>query len=126
VDFEMRILPVGGRQADVLLGFEHRDDPRFLKVALGTGFATLLAFSDGRWQERFRRNAALPEAACGPDRWIPVRVRVDERRVSVLSGNDVWLEADVPPGFDPLRGAFGVGTTDSACRFRRVQAKPLR
>jgi hypothetical protein len=123
IDFEMNVLPVGDRQADVILAFERRDDPRFLKVALGPGFATLLAFSDGHWHERFRRNADLPADACAPGRWIPVRVRVEASRVQVRSGDREWLDAEVPPGFDPTRGAFGVGVTDSACRFRRLEAK---
>jgi hypothetical protein len=122
LSLEVNVAPVGGGQADVCVGYEHRDDPRFLKLALGSrGFATLIPFSDGRWQERFRRNASLPPETFEAGTWVPVRVRVGPERLVVEVRGKPVLEAAVPPGFDALRGAWGLGATDSVARFREVR-----
>jgi hypothetical protein len=124
---DVEVADLGDRQADVVLAFEDRRDARFLKVALGSaGFVTLLAFADGYWQGRYRRGADVPPETFAAGVAVPVRVHVARDAVRVEARGKTLLEAPVPPGFDVLRGAWGLGATDSAARFRRVEVAPAR
>jgi len=125
--FEVNVHPSGDRQADVVLGYEQREDPRFVKIALGsTGFVTLLTYSDGRWQERFRVNRSVPATTFEPSTWIPVTVAVDRTTLRVSVRDDVLLETRVPPGFSILSGWWGLGSSDGVVRFRKVEASPAK
>jgi hypothetical protein len=125
--FELNVHPSGDRQADLVLGYEQREDPRFVKIALGSaGFVTLLTFSDGRWQERFRVNRSVPPTTFAAGTWVPVTVAVDRTTLRLSVRDRVVLETRVPPGFSLLSGWWGLGSTNGVVRFRNVEAAPAK
>jgi hypothetical protein len=125
VETTWTLADVGGRQAEVYLGFRSRENPRFLKVAFrSAGSVTLLALADGSWQERLRANAEVEPAllACG----VPHRVvlDVDASRLRVEVDGKTTLETSVPEGFDVLGGCVGFGVDDGFATFRGFEVKP--
>jgi hypothetical protein len=121
---ELDILGLGEKQAEIYLGYERRDDPRFLKIALGAdGYVTLLAFSDGAWRPHLKKNENLAADAIPVGQWIPIRITVRRGTIHVeVRGKEVFA-ADVPPGFDPLHNRWGVGALGDVVRYRKIAAK---
>ncbi len=121
---EVNLLDVGFRQADLVLAHQGRKDPRFLKVALvANAYVSLLAFSDGFWQDRFKANADLAPGGIALGTWVAVRIEGDRERIRVDVAGKRVLDAPIPPGFDVLAGTWGLGATDSVARFRKIEVR---
>ena len=122
----LTIFPGKKRQADLILGYEHREAPRFVKIALGSdGYATLLAYSDGRWQGRYRVNAEVPPDTFAEGVAVPVRVVVDGGRVILFVRGEMKLDAPVPPGFDLEHAAWGAGAWDCVVLYEGLHVAAL-
>jgi hypothetical protein len=123
---EWNALDLDDGQADVLLAYEDRSAPRFLKLALRhQGSVTLLAYADGEWQDHLTRNADVDAALVSPGAWHRLRVVVDAARLEVEADGRRVLDASVPAGFDVLRGAVGLGAHQGVVRWRGLETKPL-
>jgi hypothetical protein len=118
---EVEILPIGKRQADVILAYEDRLDPRFLKVSIGAaGYASLLAYADGAWHDRYKRNADVPMESVPVETPIPVTVEVGRDVIRLFLRGTRVLEAPVPPGFDAVGGGWGLAARDTVALWTKV------
>jgi hypothetical protein len=129
---EFHLTGIGRREAKLYLGFEQRDDPRFVKIDMGkAGFfsaLSILPFADGCWQPRYRNAARLPADAIPVKTWVPFRVSIDGRFIRVVVGDACnVMRAIRPPGYDIEGGCWGVGAYDGVVRFRglKVDGKPV-
>ena len=114
------------RQADLYLAYDGRDAPRFVKVALGCdGYATLLAFSDGMWQGRYKANAPVPADTFPEGVAVPVRLVVGGGRVALFARGEKKLDAPLPPAFDVEHAAWGVGAWDCVVLYEGVRVAAL-
>ena len=135
VECEMRLADVGAGddpkkrpvpQGEIYLGYERRDDPRFLKLSLrADGFVTLLVLSDGLWQERLRVNLQVDASTFPVGAWIPVRVVTDGRLIRLDVRGAKLFEAPVPEGFDVLHGRVAFGAFSSVVRFQKIAVVPV-
>lgn len=124
----LRLLEGGaGRQADLVFAFEQRDDPRYLKLALGAdGYVTLLAFAAGHWQERYRRSVDVHPSTFAVGASVPFALTVAGGRVRLEVHRRTYFDAEAPPGFDLARGGVGVGAWDGAVEFGELTVAPTR
>jgi hypothetical protein len=123
---EFMLTGIGRREAKLYLGFERREDPRFVKLDMGLeGFfcaVSILPYADGYWQARYRNVAKFPADSFPLKTWVPFRVSADSRHVNVVVGDANRFRAVTPPGFDFARGCWGVGAYDGVVRFRKLSA----
>ena len=127
---EFRLSDLGvARQAEIYVGYERRDDPRFAKLALRVDgskcFVTLLVLADGLWQERLRVNQEVDASTFPVGAWIPVRVVCDGSLIRLDVRGTKLFEAPAPEGFDLLHGRIGFGAFASVARFQKIVIAPL-
>ena len=126
LSFEMYIHDLGTTQGEVYLGYEHRDDPRFVKLAfLASGSVTLLGYSDGVWQDRLKVNVRVDPALLTVGSWIPIRIRVADGLIRVDARDKKLIELPAPAGFELLRGRVGFGSLNELVRFRKIAVEAL-
>jgi hypothetical protein len=122
---EVEILPIGMRQADVVLAYEDRLDPRFLKVAVAAkGAVTLLAYADGEWQGRYTWGAPVPPEDVPVGRPIPLSVEVGRERIRLFLRGAQVLDVPVPPGYDAVGDRWGLAARDTVAVWTKVAVKP--
>ncbi|MFO0932305.1 MAG: hypothetical protein U1E39_06305 [Planctomycetota bacterium] len=123
-----RLLDAGpGRQADLIVGYVQRDDPRYVKLALGAdGYVTMLAYAAGYWQERYRVSVDVPRDTFAVGTDVAFALTVADGRLRLDVGGRTRFDAEAPPGFDVAAGAWGVGAWDGAAVFGDLKAAPRR
>ncbi len=126
VSCELRLSDLGVQQAEIYLGYERRDDPRFVKITMrADGFVTLLVLADGLWQERLRVNQKIDASTFPVGAWIPLRVVCDGTLIRLDVRGTKLFEVPAPEGFDLLHGRIGFGAFASVARFQKITVAPL-
>jgi hypothetical protein len=127
IDFKLNIVePVCG-QAELFLGLERLDQPRFTRVAmLGDGHVSLGAFSDGKWQPHLSTHCAAPVMALTSGRWLTVHVAITTSHVCVYLDGTKALDAAIPRTFDVMHGYWGIGVWDAVASFRGLEVNGVR
>lgn len=122
VGFELNILGVAGRQADVVLGA--RADG-FMKMALGgKGYITFMVYAKEGWNRDVQRNVAVPAETFASGRWVSVEVEATRTALEVRVAGKALYRGEIPEGLDPLDGLWGVGAWDDVVRYRNVGLRP--
>jgi hypothetical protein len=114
-------------QAELYVGYESRDRPRYLKLGLGAGgYVTLMALAGGTWQDRYRLNVDVDPStfAIGAD--VPFAMTVEPGRVRLDVRQKTVFDAELPPGYDAARGWWGVGANKSVVVWSDLQVAPAK
>ncbi len=123
-----RLLDVGGgRQADLVVAYERRDDPRYLKLALGAeGYVTLLAYAAGHWQERYRVSVAVPPATFAVGTDVVFALTVADGRLRLDVGGRTRVRRGGAARVRPRGGCVGRRRVGRRRRVRRPQGRAAK
>lgn len=116
---EIYILNIGHKNAEIDFAYTNKS---LLRLTFWTeGSISLQVFSNGKFDEKLRSVAEIPSDKLQTEKWVPIRLRVENQTIKVDVDAVNYLSTPLPSGFMIKDTQWGIGVYDGVARFQKIK-----